>query len=211
LPPVVNHVAPTTVFSGAPGTVAVSGSDPNNPALLPLSWTATQSGAPALIGLSIVPASPTGATLTFVAPTLPLGQVLPTVIQLAITSRNAAGLSSTPEQTSVTINPLPDIVSVTAAEYRTGKRRLSITATSSVVSANVVLKLQPYVTTTGVIYNPDPAAGGLGNTFVNTGGGIYTLDVVGVPEPAVPPATPIDVRSNLNGDSGPVGLTRIRN
>lgn len=214
LPPVINSVAPITVLSGAPGTAVVSGSDPNNPALLPLSWTVTQNGAPALIGLAITPVSPnppgTNATLTFVAPTLPLGQVVPSVIQLSITARNTAGLNSAPAGTSVTVNPLPDIVGVTAAEYRTGKRRLSITATSSVVSPNVVLKLQPYLTTTGTVYNPDPAVGGLGNTFTNTGGGIHTIDLVGVPEPAIPPATPMDVKSNLNGDSGPFGLTRIR-
>jgi hypothetical protein len=78
-----------------------------------------------------------------------------------------------------------------------------------VVSPNVVLKLQPYLTVNGTTYNPDPAAGGLGNTFTNNGAGAYTLDISGAPEPAVPPATPLDVKSNLNGDSGSFGLTKI--
>jgi hypothetical protein len=82
----------------------------------------------------------------------------------------------------------------------------------------VVLKLQPYLTATGTIYNPDPAAGGVGNVFTFAAG-VYTLDVVGAPRPACGnpagyqtpcPLAPLDVRSNLNGDSGPVALTKIR-
>ncbi len=210
LAPTVNHVAPISVFSGANGSFAVTGSDPNVPALTPLAFTVNQAGAPALNGLTVTPTGATSANVTFTAPTLPLGQVTPAVIQLTITARNTAPVTSAADQTAVTVNPLPDVVTVTAAEYRTSKQRLSLTATSSVVSPNVVLKLMPYITTTGVLYNPDPAAGGAGNVFTNTGGGIYTLDIVGAPEPAVPPARPLDVKSNLNGDSGLVGLTRIR-
>jgi hypothetical protein len=145
--------------------------------------------------------------------------VTPSVVQLTITARNTAPLTSAPEFTSVTVNPLPDVVAITSAEYRTGKQRLIINATSSVVSPNVALKLQPYLTTTGTIYNPDPAAGGLGNVFTNTGGGLYLLDISGAPRPACGnaagyqtpcPSTPLDVKSNLNGDSGPFALTRIR-
>ncbi len=104
-------------------------------------------------------------------------------------------------------------------QYRNNSRRLILNVTSSVVSPNVVLKLQPYVTTTGTTYNPDPAAGGVGNTFTNAGGGVYTLTLNGVPEPAcgnpngnvVPcPTKPLDVKSNLNGDSGFFALTDIR-
>jgi len=93
---------------------------------------------------------------------------------------------------------------------------LILNATSSVVSANVVLKLQPYVTITGTTYNPDPAAGGVGNTFTNNGGGVYSLLLNGVPEPACGnantpcPTKPLDVKSNLNGDSGFFALTDIR-
>lgn len=227
LPPIVNHVAPMTVFSGAAGNFPVSGSDPNVPALLPLSWTVSQTGAPALANLALTPSSATTANLTFTAPTLPLGQVTPAVIQLTINDINTAPLTSATEFTSVTVNPLPDVVSIQSVEYRTAKQRLIITATSSVNSANVVFKLQPYacqvpggsVPCPGGVYNPDPAAGGLGNTFT-LAAGVYTLDVTGVPEPACniggafatpclvqPP--PIVVKSNLNG-SGTSEVTRIR-
>jgi hypothetical protein len=230
LPPVVNAVAPVSVFSGAAGSFSVSGSDPNVPALLPLLFAATQTGNPPLGNLTVTqgPNPPgTGATVSFTAPTLPLGQVTSSVVTVNITATNTAPLTSAPVSALVTVNPLPDVVSITSVEYRTGKQRLIITATSSVNSANVVLKLQPYacqvpgglVPCPGGIYNPDPAAGGLGNTFT-LAAGIYTLDVTGVPEPACniggafatpclvqPP--PIIVKSNLNGQ-GTSEVTRIR-
>jgi hypothetical protein len=48
----------------------------------------------------------------------------------------------------------------------------------------VNLLLQSYVTITGSVYNPDPAAGGAGNLFTNNGAGAYTITLNGVPEPA---------------------------
>ncbi|HSM86283.1 MAG TPA: hypothetical protein VLT16_09035 [Candidatus Limnocylindrales bacterium] len=205
--PTVNPVAPVSVFSGAASNFPISGSDP---AGLALTFNVTQSGTPALLNLTVLSSSANTAVVFFTAPTLPLGQVTPSVVSLTITATNSGGATSAPEFTTVTVNPLPDAITITSAEYRTLKQRLIINATSSVVSPNVVLKLQPYVTTSGTTYNPDPAAGGLGNTFTNNLNGTYTIDLAGVPEPAVPPATPLDVKSNLNGDSGPFGLTRIR-
>ncbi len=222
LPPAMNTVPNMTVFSGAAGSFPISGSDPNVPALLPLGFTVTQAGAPALIGLTVTPGpNPpgTGATVSFTAPTLPLGQVTSVVITLTFTATNSFGVPSAPITATVTVNPLPDVIGIAAAEYRTGLKRLIITATSTVVSPNVVLKLQPYLTTTGTTYNPDPAAGGVGNVFTNNGGGNYSLTINGVPAPACGnpagyqtpcPTKPIDVKSNLNGDSGFQALTRIR-
>jgi hypothetical protein len=220
LAPTANAVAPKTVFSGAINqTVLLSGSDPNVPALTPLTFTVTQAPAGTLLGLTVTPTSATTATVSFNAPVLPIGQVAPTVVTLTITATNTAPLTSTAVATTVTINPLPDLITVTAAEYRTGKQRLILTATSSAGNnPAVVLKLQPYLTTTGTIYNPDPAFGGVGNTFT-LAAGVYTLDVVGAPRPACGnaagyqtpcPTAPLDVRSNLNGDSGFFALTKIR-
>jgi hypothetical protein len=206
-PPVMNPVAPISVNSGAAGSFVVSGSDPSN---LSLTFNVSQTGTPALLNLTVTSTSSTTANVTFTAPTLPLGQVTPSTVTLTITATNFAGVTSTPVTTTVTINPLPDGITIQSAEYRTTKQILTINATSSVVSPNVVLKLQPYVTTSGTTYNPDPAAGGLGNTFTNNGNGTYTISITGVPEPAVPPATPLLVFSNLNGTSGAFGLTRIR-
>jgi hypothetical protein len=221
--PTVNHVAPLTVFSGAAGSMPVTGSDPNVPPALPLVFTATQAGAPALLNFNVTqgPNPPgTGATITFTAPTLPVGQITSNVINLTITATNSANVPSASEFTTVTVVPLPDAIGHAGLQqYRLNNRRLILNATSSVVSPNVVLKLQPYVTTTGTTYNPDPAAGGVGNTFTNAGGGVYTLTLNGVPEPACGnpngnvapcPTAPLDVKSNLNGDSGFFSLTDIR-
>lgn len=205
--PTVNPVPPISLPSGAAGSFSLSGSDPNG---LSLTFTVVQSGTPALLNLTVTPTSSTTANVTFTAPTLPLGQVTASVINLTITATNSANVVSAPALTTVSVNPLPDTVTITSAEYRTSKQNLIINATSSVVSPNVVLTLQPYVTSSGNTYNPDPAAGGVGNTFTNNGSGSYTLSIAGVPEPAVPPATPLVVKSNLNGVSAPSGLTRIR-
>ena len=45
--------------------------------------------------------------------------------------------------------------------------------------------------------------------FTNNGGGLYSLTLNGVPEPAIPAATPLDVKSNLTGDSGFFALTKV--
>ena len=224
LAPTIDHVAALTLSSGAAGTMPVTGSDPNLPPALPLVFASTQAGAPALNNFTVTqgPNPPgTGATITFNAPVLPIGQVTNVVITLTSTATNSAGLVSAPDTTTVTVTPLPDVVRVAGLleQYRINNRRLTLNATSSVVSPNVVLKLQPYVTTTGSTYNPDPAAGGVGNVFTNNGGGVYTLVLNGVPEPAcgnpngnVPPCPtkPLDIKSNLGGDSLPFALTDIR-
>jgi hypothetical protein len=227
LAPIVNHVAPMTVFSGAAGNFPVSGSDPNVPALTPLAWTVTQTGAPALVNLTITPTGATTGNLTFTAPTLPVNQVTNTVIQLTITATNSAGVVSASEFTSVTVKPLPDLITPLSGEYRTGKQRLIVTA--STTNANATLTLQSYrcevnaapcvQTSPGVwMYNPDPTAGGLGNVLVLVNG-VLTLDISGAPRPAcnlggayATPCgqAPLDIRSNIGGDSGFFALTRIR-
>jgi hypothetical protein len=220
--PTVNHVPPLTLFSGAAGSMAVTGSDPNAPAAVPLFFAATQAGAPALNNFTVTqgPNPPgTSATITFNAPVLPLGQVTTSVVNLTITATNTANLVSAPEFTSVTVTPLPDAITPTSAQYRVNNKRLIITANSSVVSPNVNLLLQSYVTITGSVYNPDPAAGGAGNLFTNNGAGAYSLTLNGVPEPACGnpggnttpcPTKSLDIKSNLNGDSGGFALTRIQ-
>jgi hypothetical protein len=209
-PAVAPRVVPVTaisVFSGAAKTLAITGTDPNVPASLPLRFTVTQTGTPALTNLLVTqgPNPPgTGATVSFRAPTLALGRVTPAVVTLTITTTNAAGRVSAPVSTTVTVKPLPDIVTITNATYRIGQQRLVLTATSSVISPNVVLTLRPYITRTGTLFTPP------NGTFTNGGGGLYTITLVGVPEPAVPPDLPLTVRSNLGGLSAPHGLDRIQ-
>ena len=143
---------------------------------------------------------------------------------------NTAGASSAPEFTSVTVNPLPDSLSITNAEYRTGKQRLIINVTDATDNPAINVFLQPYRCeanappcalnpATGFwMYNPDPAAGGVGNLFTFAAGGLYTIDVTGAPRPACnlggAYATPcgnasVKVTSSQGGTATSV-LTKIR-
>jgi len=200
--PTVASVAPVSVFATAAGSFAVSGTDPNVPAQA-LTFSVAQTGAPALLNLKATSTGANTANVTFNAPALPAGQVTTSVITLSITATNAGGGVSAPSITTVTVKPLPDNVSVTTALFTLNKVRLSLTATSTVVSPNVILTLQPYLTTTGTTFDP----ANLGNVFTNTGGGTYTLTLVGAPEPALSPAKPIVVKSNLGGTSLPTAIT----
>jgi hypothetical protein len=199
--PTVNPIPPVTVFAGAAGSILLSGSDPNVPAQS-LVFSLTQTGTPALLGLTTRATGPTTATVTFTAPALPVGAAS-SIVSLSVVATNTGNANSAARLTTVTIEPAPDVVAVTAAQYRTSRVRLDLTATSTVVSSNVVLKLSPYLTSAGTTF--DPSA--LGNTFTNTGGGIYTLTLVGAPQPAGPPARPIVVSSSLGGVSPPAAIT----
>jgi hypothetical protein len=214
--PIVNPVAPQTVPSGTRATINITGTDP---AGLSLTFTVTQTGGPApnVSPLAVTQVPPSGATATFIH-TLALGAPAAT-LTFSITARNTAGVTSAPVTATVTINPAADQVSVTTAQYRTGKQRLDLSVTSSVISPTVILTLQPYAIEGGGIYNPDPAAGGGGNVLTNNGAGLYTMTLVGAPRPAcrntptyATPCTqrPIVVNSNLGGTSGPTALTNIR-
>jgi len=159
--------------------------------------------------------------VTFTAPTVtPPSQTLSFTVQVC----NPAGCNSASVNVTVTSAVATDQVSITSAEYRTGQKRLIINATESVISPTVVLTVQPYRCETNAapcvngIYNPDPAAGGVGNVMTNQGGGLYIITMVGAPAPAcklggtyATPCTqvPIKVQSSTGG-VGTSALTRIR-
>jgi len=196
--PTVNPMPAVTVLSGATGSFTATATDPNKP-VQKLTFTVTQTGVPALQNLTI---SATGA-VSFRAPTLPIGQVTPVVITLKVVATNTGKQSSAPGVTTVTVNPLPDVLLITVAEYRVGLQRLIVNVTASVDSPNIVVKLAPYLTTTGTVFNPAE----LGDTFTYGVGGLYVLTLVGAPEPALAPATPITVTDNLGAFTPPTAIT----
>ncbi|MBZ5555019.1 MAG: hypothetical protein LAO21_20070 [Acidobacteriia bacterium] len=200
--PTATAPAPQTVISGTRVTLTATCTDPLGLACT-FSWLQTAPAAPVVI----TPNPFTGATISFTL-TLPVGTITSTVLQFQVTATNSAGVSSAPQSTSVTVNPAPDAVIITSAVYRTSKQRLDMTASSSVVSPNIILTLQPYLTAQGTTFDPKSLGGGA-NVFTNTGGGLYTLTLVGAPEPAVPPATPLIVTSNIGGRATSA-LTLIR-
>jgi hypothetical protein len=214
--PTVAPIAPVSVFSSANGSFTVNATDPGN--LLPLTFTATQAGAPALLNLTVTQASPTSATVSFTAPTLPANQTTTSTVTVSVTATNTAGAQSAPGSVTVTIKPLTDAVAITNVDYRTGKQRLTITATSS-SDPNATLTLNPYLTQNGTTFNPAT----IGNVFTNLGAGAgYQIILVGAPAPACNPPnpggalatpcsqTPLTVKSNLGGVSPPHAIDRIR-
>jgi hypothetical protein len=201
--PTVAPVAPITLFAGAAGSFTVTATDPNVPAQA-VTFSVTQSGGTAaLLNLRVTSTGPASATVSFTAPTLPVGAPAD-VVTLSITATNSGGTTSAATSTTVTVNPLPDVVTVTSVEYRVQKQRLIIQAAST--DLNAQLFLNPYVTTTGVTFDPNPLGAG---PFSDVAG-VLTLTLVGAPEPALPPATPITVRSSSGGVSAPSAITKLR-
>jgi hypothetical protein len=196
--PTVSAPAPQTVLSGTPVTMTATCTDPLGLACT-FTWLQTSPAAPVVLN----PNPFSGATVSFTL-SLPVGTTTSTVLQFQVTAKNSAGVSSAPVLTSVTVNPPADGITITSAVYRIGKQRLDVNATDTIISPNVVLTLQPYITKAGTLFTPP------NGTFTNNGGGLYIITLVGAPEPAVPPATPLVVKSNVGGASAPTALTKIR-
>jgi hypothetical protein len=76
-----------------------------------------------------------------------------------------------------------------------------------VISPTVDLTLLPYLTLAGVIYTPTPGPPNVG-LFQNTGGGLYALTLVGVPQPAA--GAVLQITSSLGGTSPLHALDRLR-
>jgi hypothetical protein len=221
LAPTVTYTprVPVTVFSGTPISLTASCTDPNVPPATPCTFMWTQTNAGALgVPTVLIPNPNPNPTISFTV-TLPPGQATGIPIQLQAVATNSLGIVSGPDFTTVTFMPLPDLITATSAIYRVNNRRLIITATSSDISANLVLTLQPFVTIAGTTYNPDPVAGGVGNVFTNLGGGLYSITLNGLPEPACGnaggnftpcPTKPLQVNSNLGGVSPFFALTKIQ-
>lgn len=199
-PPVANPVAAASVpVSSTDVNLLITGTDPNVPAQTPLLFTVTQVPAGALLfpsagcalgvvqgNLCVTPSGPTSATVSFNAPATPV------TVTLTITAINSGGVASASITTTVTVT---DVFSITAAEYRTNKKRLIVNVTDNTIDPTIQIFLQPYrcevaaapcvQTAPGVwTYDPNPANGGVGNLFTGGAGGLYVIDVVGVPAPA---------------------------
>jgi hypothetical protein len=162
--------------------------DPNRQRLF-FHWT--QTGGPT-ITLSDNN-SPTAVTPFFTARALPVGSP-PDVYTFNLVVSNAGGVSSAPASTSVTVNGLPDTVTIATVVYRASQQRLTVTATSSAGSAaTLTLDAVPELNIPQTVFVPVL--------------GIPTADVKGVPTPSTTQL--FVVRSSLGGvASSPV--TRFR-
>jgi hypothetical protein len=196
--PTVAPIATQIVASGTAVSITATCSDPRG-LTCSFVWTQT-AGTPVVL----TPNPFTGATVAFQV-TLPAGGA-PVVLQFQVVATDTAGVSSAPTVTTVTVTPPPDTVQITNADWRTDKGRLTLTATSSVISPNVNLTLDPYVTVDGTTFDPAIA----GNTFTNNLNGTYTLTLQPAKEPQLPQAKPLVARSSAGGVSPPHGLDRVR-
>ncbi|HEX3087437.1 MAG TPA: PKD domain-containing protein, partial [Ilumatobacteraceae bacterium] len=216
-PPTINAIQDQTVTLGSAAAspvtvVATTGSIPTPT----FAWTRTGGTGPAVAFTQTpVAATPTTAsTLRFTPPAV--GTYI-----FSATATNANGTSSPVSVTvTVTASTTTNIV-ITPAEYRTGKLRLGLTATTTDLAVTSMV-LQPYLTDTGTVF--DPASLGAA-ALTNGGGGVWTLTAVGVPRPAcnLNPANfatpcaqkPLIIKAftgaALSGTSAPTALDRIRN
>lgn len=189
-PPLLNPIAPQTFVSGTPYTLTASGTVPPS-----YSYVWQQVAGPAQ------PFVQTGAAISLTH-TLPVGQLTNDVLKFAVTAVDAppSVLTSNTVTATVTVVPVPDVDTITSAIYRSTKQRLDLSAVSSIVNPNLTLTLQPYQTISGTIFDPST----LGNGLTNIGAGLYTLILVGAPQPAAGPV--LVVKSNIGGQSPAIAV-----
>jgi hypothetical protein len=152
-------------------------------------WT-----APA--GVTLTQNATTG-TATFTAPTVAAGSPAAVLAFQLVVTDSAGGISA-PASVTVTVNPVAsDVVGITLVEYRQGKQRLTVNATSTASTAvpPAVLSVQAF-DAKGVAQGPAQK--------MILSGGIYSIIEVGVPQPAT-----VKVTSD-HGGSAVSGITRLR-
>jgi hypothetical protein len=196
------------VIAGATAPTVVAGPNQNAVGGAKVTLTATGTSATGTVNLQFTQtggstvtlpngglvgpvASGTPGTIQFTAPNVA------TTLTFAVTATDANG-TSLPATTLVFVAPtIPLNITITTAQYRISKARLDFTVTFTGVGVNTpatLLKLMPYVTTSGSTY--DPAVQNA--VFTAAGGGVYNLTLIGSPTPACNPggafATPCSAR-----------------
>ncbi len=164
-------------------TVSLDGSASFDPQALPLTYSWTQVSGPKVTITGATTANP-----TFVAPNVGNGAG-PQSVVLALTVSNGF-IVSTPAQVTITVQSVPDLITITLVEYRTGKQRLTVNASSSVTTGAATL--------TCTLPNLAPTV------MTNLGRGNYSVVFVGVPM-----VGSVTVTSSLGG-SATSGITSIK-
>jgi hypothetical protein len=196
--PTVAPIALITATSGGPVSFTVTGTDPANQAL---TFNAVQTGGPA-VAVAVAGRTANSALVSFTAPTVTVGSA---TITISVTATNVGGTTSAAATATVTVKPVADQIVVTSVEYRVQKQRLIVQVTTTSTDPALVLTLQPYLTNTGVIFDPAP----LGASPFTLVAGVLQITLVGAPQPST--TTPsIVVKSNIGGVSAPSGITKLR-
>jgi hypothetical protein len=196
--PVASAGANQTVASGA--SVTLQGSATGGTAPYTFNWImlGQVGGTPNPVTFT---QNATTGTLTFTAPSVAAGSPAAVLtFELAVT--DAAGVASAATTVTVTVNPVAaDVVAITLVEYRKGKQRLTVNATSTASTAvpPAVLKVQAFDAA------GNPQLGTLTPQTMTLSGGVYSIILVGVPQPAT-----VKVTSDHGGVASS-GITRLRN
>jgi hypothetical protein len=211
--PTINAIQNQTVTLGSPAAspVTVVATTASLPAPT-FAWLQTSGGAVQFTQTPVA-ATPTATS------TLRFTPVAAGSYTFSVAATNANGTSS---PVTVTINvtaSTPTNIVITPSEYRIGKQRLVLTATTADLAVTS-MTLQPYLTENGTMF--DPASLGV-SQLTTAGGGIWNLVAVGAPKPAcnlggayaTPCAQkPLTVKAftgaALSGTSAPTALDRIR-
>ena len=211
-PPTIGAVQNQTVTAGSLVTIAASSTSQPAP-----TWAWTQTAGPAVT----VSQTPLAATASATS-SLKFTPIVAGTYTFSVTATNGNGTSPATFVNVVATTSVPSNVTLTNSEYRTGKQRLVLTA-SSPDPAVTSMVLQPYMTEAGTIF--DPASLGAANLTVSLiAPGAWTLTAVGAPAPAcnlggvyATPCsqTPLTVKSinasnTVIGTSVPSAILRIR-
>ena len=212
--PTVNPVPNQSVVSGSAGSFNVTGSDPNVPAALPLTWTVSQAGAIALNSLVITSTGPTSATVSYTAPA---GVVAPTPITVTVTATNSVGVASGPVSTTVTINPAPAVLAPVAnpvanvsVPVSSSDVALLITGSDPNVPARTPLTFTVTQTPAGILQFPSAGCGlGVtqGNLCVTRSG--PTTATVSFNAPAAPTSVTLTITAINSGGVASAPITTI--
>ncbi|HET9594536.1 MAG TPA: hypothetical protein VFP65_03095 [Anaeromyxobacteraceae bacterium] len=182
-PPVVQPVPAQAVLSAPPAGVVTLTGAATDPQGLPLTYTWSQTGGPAV---ALTPGGPsTSPIATFPKPTLPSGSA-PVVYTFRLSVTNGV---TTPVAVTTTVTvSAPDVVTITSVTYRTGIQRLTVTATSSATGG---------ITMSFHVATPAPGGTTVPMTVVTTAPLTFTGTLNGTPNPD--PTGGVTVTSSLGG------------
>jgi hypothetical protein len=217
--PSINPIQAQTITAG--NSFTITATSPSNPTPT-WAWSEPLTN-PANLAFTQAPAAGTAAASSSI--TVNTTALTPTgTYEFDVKATNANGTSSLVAVNVTVTGNLPTNVTLTPVEYRIGKQRLVITATSLDPTVTSMV-LQPYLTETGTIFDPNTL--GAANLTVSLAApGSFTITAVGAPRPAcnlggayaTPCAQkPITVKAvrtgtpGFVGTSAPTALDRIRN
>ena len=170
-PPTIAPIQNQTVTAGTPVTLTATSTSVPTP-----TWTWAQVSGPANPALTQAPTAATASASS----TLSFNPTVAGTYTFTVKATNANGSSPT-TTVSVTATPSTPTNVTLNNVYRTQKQRLVITATSTDLTV-ASMRLQPYQTERGTVFDPASLGAGLSISLITPGS--WTITLVGAPRPA---------------------------